>query len=288
MLRLLPIVLLAACSTGLSVADKVSTDSTASTDATTPIPQDTGEVHTDVPAEPNEAPVADAGTDLAGMVTDEIRLDGSSSFDPDGDPLDFLWEFVEAPSGSSAFLLNETRDDASFYADRPGTYVVGLLVDDGEATDSDEVTVTVTAPNSGPLANAGPDQTVDVGDRVVLNGSSSYDPDGDPLSFSWLMVSGPSGTGALLDDPTSTLPQFTADVEGTYIFELVVSDGTNTSPTDAVRVTAVTQDDSDCLSCATAEQELRRRYTVGDATSGVGLLLLPLILLGWQRRRLSL
>jgi hypothetical protein len=272
---------LTACSTGLSARDKTGTDFPTDAGEDTGTTPDTGATPDD-----NRAPIADAGDDRTGMVTDEIQLDGSSSFDPDGDTLDFLWEFVETPAGSAAFLINETRDDASFYADRPGTYVVELLIDDGQATDTDAVQVTVESPNEGPVANAGPDQNVDVGDRVVLNGAASYDPDDDPLSFTWNLVSAPGGSGAVLDDPSSALPQFTADLAGTYVIELQVTDGADVSPTDAVRVVAQNQDDSDCLSCATAEAQLRRRYSVGDATSGAGLLLLPLLLLGIQRKRL--
>lgn len=47
-------------------------------------------------------------------------------------------------------------------------------------------------PNSDPISNAGPDFPVDEGETVFLDGSSSFDPDSDPLSYSWRQVSGPS------------------------------------------------------------------------------------------------
>ncbi len=55
--------------------------------------------------------------------------------------------------------------------------------------------------NQAPTANAGADQTVEVGERVELNGLGSTDPDGNPLTYNWEQRSGPNVT---LDDPNST------------------------------------------------------------------------------------
>ena len=109
--------------------------------------------------------------------------------------------------------------------------------------------------------------------------------DNDPLQYTWTMISVPGGSAAYLDNASSMLPQFTADVAGTYLIELVVTDGTDTSLADQVRVTAQDSSDSDCLSCATAQTELRRRWSMGDASSSVGLFLLPLGVLLIQRKR---
>ncbi len=87
-----------------------------------------------------------------------------------------------------------------------------------------------------PKAEAGPDVTVISGDTVILNGSNSKDPDGDPLTFNWTQIDGPS---VLLDKPKeATLsfvaPEVTAPTPLT--FKLVVSDGTG-SASDTVVVT---------------------------------------------------
>lgn len=229
----------------------------------------------------NRQPEADAGPDLTGTVPEEIVLDGSFSSDPDGDILNYEWTLLEAPSDSAAFLINERRVSSSFYADRDGRYVVELKVDDGFLSDTDQVEVIVAVPNEGPIANAGPDQTVDVGDQVMLNGSNSYDPDGDQLKYQWTLVSSPAGSSAVLSDRTSPVPTFTADVSGAYIAELRVTDDITNSSPDQMRVIAQTagSNDGGCLSCAA-------QYSAGNAASSVGFLFLP-VLVVWARRRRS-
>lgn len=253
-------------------------------------PPDDGSVDPSTPApstpDPNEPPLAFAGEDLLGVVAQEIELDGSGSYDPDGDALEFDWTMTSRPVGSSATLINASRTNPSFYADREGAYVITLAVSDGLDVATDQVQVLVEAPNEGPVANSGPDQTVDKGDRVVLNGSASYDPDGDPLDFAWTLVSVPGGSAAALDTDDAALSQFVADQPGVYVAELVVSDGIQSSMADQVRITAVESSDTGCLSCAAAEGELRRRSQRGTYAS-VGLLgLLQAVFVLRRRRRL--
>jgi len=80
--------------------------------------------------------------------------------------------------------------------------------------------------NNPPEADAGLDQTVAIGDTVLLDGSGSSDADGDPLTYQWSLATVPTGSSASLSDPASVNPTFVADVSGEYIVELVVNDGT--------------------------------------------------------------
>jgi len=73
---------------------------------------------------------------------------------------------------------------------------------------------------------------------VQLDGTGSYDPDGDPLTFRWAFVERPQTSGAELDDPTSPRPTFVADYPGVYVLELRVEDGRGGADTDSVTVTA--------------------------------------------------
>src|SRR4051812_7456848 len=56
--------------------------------------------------------------------------------------------------------------------------------------------------NTPPSANAGPDQAVQLGSTVTLNGSASSDVDGDSLSFAWTMTARPTGSTAALSIAT--------------------------------------------------------------------------------------
>jgi hypothetical protein len=91
--------------------------------------------------------------------------------------------------------------------------------------------------NHPPTANAGTDQTKVAGSIVTLDGSASTDPDGDPLTFLWCQVSGPS---VALSDPSSPTPSFTAPATGwggaVLVFRLVVSDGVANSTPDTVSI----------------------------------------------------
>ncbi len=89
------------------------------------------------------------------------------------------------------------------------------------------------------IADAGPDQTVDLGATVQLDGSGSSANDGSPIdNYQWTQTSGPTVT---LDDPTSASPSFTApqtEVQENIIFELVVTNenGVESQP-DSVAIT---------------------------------------------------
>ncbi|MBI1317628.1 MAG: PKD domain-containing protein [Candidatus Hydrogenedens sp.] len=182
----------------------------------------------------NEAPIASAGSDRSASPNTTIQLDGSSSFDPDGDTLTFTWSLVTRPAGSNAILQTPNRANASFVVDRQGDYVVQLRVSDGISTSIDEVNIATS--NRAPTADAGVPQSAQVGATVQLDGRNSFDPDGDTLSFLWRLISQPAGSKAALANPTSPAPSFVIDVAGNYSVRLVVNDGSLTSEESIVTI----------------------------------------------------
>ncbi len=181
----------------------------------------------------NSPPTADAGFDRTVSVGQTVVLDGSGSTEPEGAKVDFLWAFVSVPAGSAAALDEPTAVRPSFVADLAGDYAVELVVSEGPR-DSAPDTVTISTTNSAPVADAGRDRAIALGQAVRLDGSASSDFDGDPLGYSWSLVSTPAGSAAVLDDPGAVRPSFTADVAGDYLAALVVTDGTLSSPAAAV------------------------------------------------------
>jgi PKD repeat protein len=117
--------------------------------------------------------------------------------------------------------------------------------DDAGNTASDTITVTysISQSNKPPVANAGPDLVLSQAQlggesvEVILNGTASSDPDGDPLSYSWKQIEG--GPINLMGSSTAN-PFFSATsaLSGQILgFQLVVSDGKLQSNPDIMLVT---------------------------------------------------
>jgi hypothetical protein len=110
-------------------------------------------------------------------------------------------------------------------------------------TSNHTIEVTFEINNSPPVADAGLDQNVIIGQVGTLNGSKSYDPEGAMITFLWTFVEVPAGssvTNASLSDVTSAKPQFTPDVNGAYRLQLIVNDGALNSIADEVVINATT------------------------------------------------
>jgi mono/diheme cytochrome c family protein len=187
----------------------------------------------------NGAPSANAGDDQRVEAGANVMLDGSGSSDPDGDPLSFSWSLA-VPDGSSAELAGADTEMPSFITDAVGSYQAELTVSDGEFSATDSVVVTAIDPNANDVpiavAEAMPLEA-GVGDSVTLDGSGSFDPEGQALSFSW-MLQAPAGSAAAIADPAAELTSFQPDIAGEYIATLVVNDGELDSGPADVTVTA--------------------------------------------------
>lgn len=120
--------------------------------------------------------------------------------------------------------------------------------------------ILLPATNTPPVADAGEDQTVtaspDGTAQVILDGTGSYDPDGDDLTYAWFLNGGEIATGA------------TATIElssGQYTIELIVNDGMADSDLDEVVIEVIT--------APVFETELRMQPKVVNRTSGMKKLL---------------
>ncbi len=184
----------------------------------------------------NIPPIPDAGPDFTVHVGEEAYLNGTRSYDPDGWIVAYNW----TPLNSSINLLDDDTPTPHFTPPREGIYSFKLRVlDNSGAWSVGEDVVNVTAlpvgRNLPPVADAGPDQECVVGETVFLNGSGSYDPDGEILSWWWNLTESP--TTINLTAPNSSTPSFIPPLPGTYTFSLQVVDNNNSwSPKDFVSV----------------------------------------------------
>jgi hypothetical protein len=164
-----------------------------------------------------------------------VNLDGSKSIDANGDALTYAWKLLSKPGPSKADLEGATSAAASFTPDRSGQYMVELIVNDGDLSSAPR-TGTIMVENKVPIANAGSDLAVPIGEVAVLDGRQSSDADGDPIQYLWRLQSRPFGSNATLDDPRSAQPRFTVDIRGVYELVLRVNDGDLGIAEDSVRV----------------------------------------------------
>ncbi len=178
----------------------------------------------------NNAPVADAGDDVLVYVGETVTLSAAASYDVDGDTLTYAWT---QSSGASVDLAGANTVSPSFTPTTSGVLTFTVRVSDGQAVSEAGVTVTVDALNQVPVADAGDNQTANIGEKVTLDGRASFDPDGDTISYIWSQV---SGTRVSISGSNTATPSFIPTEKGTYVFGLRVYDGTDTSSQDTVTV----------------------------------------------------
>jgi LmbE family N-acetylglucosaminyl deacetylase len=177
--------------------------------------------------------VADAGYDRTSSESTPVTLDGSQSSGESGEPLEYAWTQVGGPKVtlSGAGTVSPSLQTPS----HPTVLTFSLTVsDDGDASAPDQVKVRVPSSDPTPSADAGPDQTVDSGSAVHLDGSDSWDPNALSLQYAWLQTAGPKVT---LSGSSTTNPSFTAPTgPATLTFSLAVSNGSETSALSTVEV----------------------------------------------------
>ncbi len=182
----------------------------------------------------NQLPVAVGSDDVSTVVGSEVELNGSASYDNDGEIVDYQWSVVTPDGNTYVYAANE--DTFTYTPTIVGEYQATLIVTDNNGgTDADLISIYVEDDNHAPVAEAGNNQNVILGSGVMLNGSDSYDPDGDVITFLWTLTK-PVNSSATIDSPESAELTFIPDVSGTYTVSLTVTDPDGLTHTDTVTI----------------------------------------------------
>ncbi len=166
------------------------------------------------PAGTNEAPTASfTASPTSGNAPLTVTFNGSSSNDPDGSVVSYSWNFGDSSTGSGV--------TASHTYNNSGNYTVTLTVtDDDGATDNVTTLIQVATtpiPNQAPTASFTASPTSGNAPlTVTFNGSSSNDPDGSVVSYSWNFGDSSTGSGVTASH--------TYNNSGNYTVTLTVTD----------------------------------------------------------------
>jgi len=158
-------------------------------------------------------------------VLQKVQLDGSESRPGvGGGKLTYQWTFKQKPNGSQAAFSDPNSPRPTFVADKPGKYIIMLVVNDGKSNSAPFI-LEYEPLNSKPVALCDYNRPVYVGQTVQLDASKSNDLDNDPLTFLWTLASKPANSNAALSDTSDPNPTFVTDLPGKYVVQLIVSDG---------------------------------------------------------------
>ncbi len=189
--------------------------------------------------EQNLKPISDAGEDFSVYSNETATLNGTLSYDPDGSILTWEWKCI---NDLTLVMQNINSSKPSFIPNRKMVYSFTLQIKDdlGLWSDMDFVNVTVqdrpVAINTPPNADAGENIVVYVNSTVLLNGSKSYDGDGNIISWDWNCTT----HDVVFNNENSSNPSFFVSEIGNYEITLRVLDDSGAwSLEDQIIVTAL-------------------------------------------------
>ena len=179
----------------------------------------------------NQVPAANAGNDITiQLPVNNITLAGSGS-DADGTVASYLWAKVSGPAACT--IISPGSAITTVTGLSQGNYQFQLKVTDNNgATATDNIIVIVKAANQPPLADAGNNIIITLPTNNVVVYGVGTDLDGSVASYLWTKISGPSGGN--ITSPGSGTTSITGLTQGTYQYQLKVTDNQGASSTDVM------------------------------------------------------
>jgi hypothetical protein len=181
----------------------------------------------------NIKPSADAGTDQSiTLPTNIVTLSGSGT-DADGTIVSYTWTKVSGPSAGSITDANSASTTVTGLVQ--GTYQFQLTVKDNQGAMGLATMQVIVNPitNIPPVANAGQDEKIDLPTNSAALTGTGTDADGTIKNFKWAKISGANVT---IVSPNSSTTPVMGFAEGTYKFQLTVTDNKGSIGTDTVQI----------------------------------------------------
>lgn len=178
-------------------------------------------------------------TQYYGKINQSILIDFSTSNSPEGKKLEYSWVLRSGPSGSRPSLTKSIINSAEtkFSGDKPGTYRIDVTLknnDNFQLTKPYYITLYNEQTNLIPTASSKNHHVISLGEDITLDGRSSFDFEGDILSYQWAIVYQPPGSALQIENSNEITQSFQPQVPGFYNIHLRVKD--KNSPNESISV----------------------------------------------------
>ena len=174
----------------------------------------------------NDPPIANAGADINITVDQTITLDGSNSYDVDGEIMSYQW--TSSIDGDLGFGSKFTTAELA-----AGIHIITLKVSDGELTDNDTCIVRISRiiENLPPVAKISPIFDIQVNENIILSSVESYDEDGMIIQYQWDF-----GDGINSNWTNESMIEHIWTQTSYYTITLTVIDNNGSKDTDSIEI----------------------------------------------------
>lgn len=188
--------------------------------------ENTGKPTAAVKVTPERIPFKDNHTSV-------VTLDASGS---QGQGLQFQWHIPEARLASGQSLTSPTVR-VTLSGDGDVSWSLRVYNTAGEDSSAGIIRV-----NRLPVADIASPKFIELGQQATLSGQASIDPDNDPLTYQWSLVTTPPGSQASITNDTNVQASLRPDVAGLYVIRLTVRDAIQEGHAITAQLLATAQD----------------------------------------------